>query len=129
MGSIQTILKQNKAIVIILFLSLLVVISLPFITGKTVTVSVPQQAKSAQKVPSDIVYAGKSGMDALTLLKAKESVSQDKSGLVTAIAGRKADSSQHDYWAFYVNGKMAQVGPADYKTKDGDTIEWKIAKY
>ena len=76
-----------------------------------------------------ISYDGVAGKDALTLLKEKAAVEQDASGLVVAIDRRKPDSSQHEFWAFYVNGQMAQVGPADYKTKAGDKIEWKIEKY
>jgi len=48
---------------------------------------------------------------------------------VVSINGRKADAQKHEYWAFYVNGKLSDVGPADYKTKDGDVVEWKIEKY
>jgi hypothetical protein len=74
-------------------------------------------------------YPGQEGKDALTLLKQKTTVSQNTSGLVTMINERKADESKHEYWAFYVNGKYAQVGPAQYKTKNSDKIEWKIEKY
>ncbi len=76
-----------------------------------------------------ISYAGRDGVDALTLLKEKAPVQQDQSGLVVSINNRKADSGKREYWAFYVNGKLASVGPAAYKTKDGDRIEWKIEKY
>ena len=82
-------------------------------------------------VPSsdNISYQGQEGKDALTLLKGKATIEQDKSGLVVVINGRKADSLTHEYWGFYVNGTLAPVGPADYKTKDGEKIEWKIEKY
>ena len=40
-----------------------------------------------------------------------------------------AEESKKEYWAFYINGKMANVGAADYQTKEGDKIEWKIEKY
>lgn len=74
-------------------------------------------------------YKGKSGKSALELLKDKASIEQPASGLIISINGRKADASQHEYWAFYINGKLAQVGPADYQTKDEDLIEWKVEKY
>lgn len=76
-----------------------------------------------------ISYKGEVGKDALTILKQKFSVSQDNSGIVNVIGGRKADGAKHEYWAFYVNGKMASVGPIDYITKNADLIEWKIEKY
>lgn len=76
-----------------------------------------------------VSYNGKDGIDALTILKEKTEMKQDASGLVFSINTRKADTKQQEYWAFYVNGKLSEVGPADYKTKNGDTIEWKIEKY
>ena len=67
--------------------------------------------------------------DALTLLKEKAEVVQDTSGLVVQINKRKADEQKREYWSFYVNEKMASVGPKDYVTKDTDRIEWKIEKF
>lgn len=94
-------------------------------------------APSPTPIPKHVVqknidtfsYKGEAGKDALTILKAKTSVKQNSSGLVVLMNGRKADDKKHEFWAFYVNGKMAEVGPADYKTKDGDVIEWKIETY
>ena len=74
-------------------------------------------------------YNGKEGIDALTLLKEKTAVEQDKSGMVVSINGRKAESEKREFWGFYVNGEMAQVGSADFKTKDTDVINWKIENY
>ncbi|MDP3941169.1 MAG: DUF4430 domain-containing protein [bacterium] len=74
-------------------------------------------------------YKGEEGKDALALLQEKTTIEQEASGLVIAINGRKADDKKEEFWAFYVNGKMAEVGPADYQTKSGDTIEWKIETY
>jgi len=76
-----------------------------------------------------ISYKGETGKDALTLLKKHATVVQDKSGLVTSINGHKAANAKHEFWEFLVNGKEAQVGPAQYQTKSTDTIEWKIATY
>ena len=74
-------------------------------------------------------YKGEDGKDALAILKEKTTVEQSSSGLVISINNRKADEGKKEFWAFYVNGKMAEVGPADYITKKGDLIEWKIQKY
>lgn len=76
-----------------------------------------------------VSYKGETGKDALTLLKQHATVVQDKSGLVTTINGRKANNSKREFWEFLVNGKEAQVGPAQYQTKATDTIQWKIATY
>lgn len=76
-----------------------------------------------------IQYAGKDGTDALTLLKESHGVGTDASGMVTSIDGRKADPSRHEYWAFYVNGELASIGPKDYTSKSKDKLMWKIATY
>lgn len=92
----------------------------PIQSGPVVT-----QAVSADQIS----YKGVEGKDALTLLKEKATIEQATSGLVNAINGRKADDAKHEYWSFYVNGKLAEVGALDYKTKEGDVIEWKIETY
>lgn len=74
-------------------------------------------------------YKGQIGKSALNILKEKASVDEASSGLVIGINGRKADNNTHEYWAFYVNGKLANTGPADYQTKNSDLIEWKIETY
>ena len=74
-------------------------------------------------------YKGKDGKNALEILKNKTKVEQNSTGLVVSINGRMAYSAKKEYWSFYVNGKTAEVGPADYNTKNGDLIEWKIEKY
>ncbi len=94
-------------------------------TGKNSSV---QQISPASQTNS-FSYKGKTGIDALTLLKNKAKVSMDKSGMVANINGRQSYSSGHEYWAFYINGKLANVGPADYVTKDNDSLSWKIEKY
>lgn len=76
-----------------------------------------------------ISYVGVTGKTALDLLDTRAAVVQAASGLVVSINGRKADNKEREYWAFYINGKISQVGPKDYITKDGDKIEWKIEKY
>jgi hypothetical protein len=90
----------------------------------------PAAVAKQEQVPTDhISYQGQTGSNALTLLKKTAAVEQDASGLVVSINGRKADNSNHEFWAFVVNGKEAMVGPADYQTKESDQIEWKIEKY
>jgi hypothetical protein len=114
-----------KKILIGIILILAVFFTLGLVTKRNVSVNV----QTTSPISEVISYKGESGKDALTLLKEKFSVSQDNSGMVSSIVGRKTDSSKHEYWAFYVNGKTANVGPADYKTKNTDLIEWKIEKY
>ena len=89
--------------------------------------SVRPTVVSKQTEIATVSYKGENGKDALTLLKKQATVEQDHSGLVVGINGNKPTG--HEYWAFYVNGKLASVGPADYKTTNTDKIEWKIEKY
>lgn len=88
--------------------------------------SVTKQAIAPTK-QTTLSYRGENGKDALTLLKQHASIEQDHSGLVVSIDGDKP--TDHTYWAFYINGKYANVGPASYVTKNSDVITWKIEKY
>lgn len=95
-----------------------------------IEISVSPQTQTPTIVLSNYVsYKGKTGKNALQLLKEKATVEQDSSGLVVAINGRSANLSKNEYWAFYVNGKLSTVGPAEYQTKDEDSIEWKIENF
>lgn len=48
--------------------------------------------------------------------------------MVISINNREADSSS-EYWAFYVNGKLASEGAGTYKAVSGDKIEWRLEKF
>ena len=109
--------------VIILFLSIL------FFSYKHLNSQTAHTPATLQQQASYFSYSGKNGQNALTLLKENAAVTQDNSGLVVSINNRKADNTKHEYWAFYVNGKLANVGPADYITGNNDKVEWKIEKY
>lgn len=94
--------------------------------SKQTTPSAAVSQVPAQTKADTFSYEGKAGQDALRLMKEKTSVEQNASGLVISINGRRADEKKKEFWAFYVNGKFAEVGPKDYSTKDGDKIEWRI---
>lgn len=105
-------------------------IALGLFLWQRTNVSSSPEAPSVTKQQSEILsYKGEKKKDAFTLLKEKATVEQDTSGLVVSINGKRADVAKREYWAFYVNGKLAAVGPADYETEDSDTIEWKIETY
>ena len=80
-------------------------------------------------IVNNISYKGEAGKSALDILKQKFAVGEDRSGMVASIGEKTADSAKHEYWAFYINGKLSDVGAGDYKTKNTDLIEWKIEKY
>lgn len=82
-----------------------------------------QQASS-----SSVVYDGQDGRNALDLLKVFNRVETKDTSFgpqVVGINGLIPDEKTH-YWAFYVNGSLAQVGADQYVTKNGDKIEWKV---
>lgn len=74
-----------------------------------------------------ISYHGQDQKNALQLLQADHTVDVSAQGFVNAIDNRKPKANQ--YWAFYVNGKLADVGAKDYSTKKTDTIEWKLESF
>jgi hypothetical protein len=77
-----------------------------------------------------VSYAGVEGETALATLKKLTDVrvqTTDYGELVTGIGMINADSSKN-FWGFYVNGKMAQVGAGDYVAKKGDQLEWRLTE-
>lgn len=77
-----------------------------------------------------IRYKGVEGKTALELLEMQYRVEgKDFPGVgkfVISINGIAPD--QNHFWAFYVNGKQAEVGASNYITKNGDLIEWRLEK-
>lgn len=72
------------------------------------------------------------GTTALELTKDKVDVKTTGEGgnaYVISINGKQALSSNKEYWAFYINGKLADVGAGSYKLQPGDKIEWKVETY
>jgi hypothetical protein len=127
--------KRNKTILlsIVLFL-VLVLAGFWFLKERNFTEiksleNTTEKQELVTESKDEFKYNGKEGVDALTLLKEKTAVEQDKSGMVVSINGRKADNEKREFWGFYVNGEMAQVGSADFKTKNSDVINWKIENY
>ena len=73
-----------------------------------------------------------SGKTALDLTKEKASVQikgEGTNAYVTEINGQEALNAKKEYWAFYVNGEIAEIGAGSYQLKEGDRIEWRIEKY
>jgi ribose 5-phosphate isomerase len=48
---------------------------------------------------------------------------------VTAINGYRADESNRQYWALYLNGVVSETRANQLVTKTGDQLEWKLAAY
>lgn len=84
-------------------------------------------AVTKQAPTTRITYDGQNGKTALALLKEHAKVQTKTSSIgvyVTAINGNSGNGKK--YWIFYVNGKEAQVGAADYVTHNGDVIQWRL---
>lgn len=78
------------------------------------------------------VFTAEKGETALTLLQTTTKVQtkgEGKNAYVTQIANIAADEAKKQFWAFYVNGKQAEVGAGSYVLQDGDKIEWKLETY
>lgn len=73
-------------------------------------------------------YQGQAGKTALELLQSEADVITKDSSYgpyVDSINGVKG-GTDGKYWAFYVNGSLAQQGADAYTTEAGDNIEWKF---
>lgn len=84
-------------------------------------------ASSTATQTQSISYQGVDGKNALELLKAAHQVETKSSSFgefVESIDGVKADTTH--FWAFLVNGQMAEVGAGSYQTKNGESITWQL---
>ena len=80
---------------------------------------------------SMVTYQGEAGVTALDTLKSITEVATEESSFgefVAGINGVEADSSK-EFWAFYVNGELANEGAGTYVAEAGDTFEWRIEAF
>lgn len=116
---------------ILLSASLLLAL-LPMLDGCARRAAVPTPPAAPVAAPAReerlvIAYAGADGKTALELLKARARVRTSTSSLgelVEEINGVRG-SAEHRL-LYFVNGQMAATGAANYVTKNGDQIEWKL---
>ena len=128
-----------KKIVLFSTIALLVVIGYFFYQKKILTarrIVVQQPVISAYLKITDqsnfVKYSIAPGKSALDLTKEGAAIITKGGGAnayITGINGQVALDSKKEYWAFYINGKLADVGAGSYILKGGDKIEWKIEKY
>lgn len=74
------------------------------------------------------------GLSALEALKKVtkgnlEVKGEGENAFVQSINGRNPDESSREYWAFYINDKLSEVGAGSYIIKNADKIKWKIERY
>jgi uncharacterized Zn-binding protein involved in type VI secretion len=75
-----------------------------------------------------VTFKGQEGTTALATLESLTTVTTQDSDFgrfVTGINGVEADSTTQ-YWAFYVNGEMANEGAGTYEAGPDDTFEFRL---
>ena len=70
--------------------------------------------------------AGKTVLEQLKSQASNVQTKQSSYGEYVEQIGDKKGGTDGKYWLFYVNGKMADKGAADYITVNGDKVEWKF---
>src|SRR5690349_21236488 len=95
----------------------------------TVYQSIQPIPTSASKFDKIDVKKGTTALDLLKKTTKLETKGEGKDAFVTSINGKKANDEKHEFWAFYVNGKQAQVGAGSYILQNNDKITWKIENY
>lgn len=68
------------------------------------------------------------GKTLMEVVKANAKVNE-KDGFINMVNDLKADSSNNEFIAIYVNGEMAQVGANDLLLKSGDVVQFKLEKF
>lgn len=124
---------KAKRLEIFVVLIVIAVIGIAYaLTQKaTAPVTTSQNQNQQATVVSSVSYQGQDNRNALDLLQVFHKVDTKDTSFgkqVMGIDGVTPDPT-NSYWAFYVNGKLAQVGADHYTTKYGDLIEWKVEKF
>ncbi len=97
------------------------------VNGSAGNTNTAVNASANANISASITYSGQAGKNALELLTASHKVDTSAQGFVNAIDSIKP--GDHQYWAFYINGKLSDVGAKDYQTKTTDAIEWKLESF
>ena len=69
---------------------------------------------------------GKIGKDGLEKYLKENHKAKFEDGMMTEPEGIKQDKEKNQYWMYYVNGEMAEVGIGDYVPKENDQIEFRF---
>ncbi len=99
-------------------------------TSKTISVSQYIIINPSNPHEQDVeIEENQTALSLLTKTNKVEMTGTGKNAFITSINDRVADKNKHEFWAFYVNGKQAQVGAGSYILHPADKIEWKIETY
>lgn len=96
------------------------------------TIAVSQKISGRKQQTEQQSLSIESGKTALDLLQQTEKVTMNGKGINAFVEGINYEQSsmkEKTFWAFYANGKQAEVGAGSYMLKDGDAIEWKLETY
>lgn len=69
---------------------------------------------------------GKIDKDGLQKYLEENHKAKFEDGMMTELEGIKQDKEKNQYWMYYVNGEMAEVGIGDYLPKENDKIEFRF---
>lgn len=69
---------------------------------------------------------GKIDKDGLQKYLEENHQAKFEDGMMTELEGIKQDKEKNQYWMYYINGEMAEVGIGDYLPKENDQIEFRF---
>lgn len=128
---------MKKKFIIIVLVAVIAAGFVYSIIGRSLIIN---KASATKSVPVELtIQNGKpvesnvtEGTTALEHLKKQAKVitkGEGANAFVVSINGIMALESKNEFWSFYVNGKMAEVGAGSYKLKKDDKIKWKLETF
>jgi len=88
------------------------------------------ESQAAPVTVKTISYDGQDGKTALAILQETHKVNIQESSMGPFVMAIDDTENQADtFWMFYVDGMLAPVGADQYKTKNGEKIEWRFEKF
>jgi hypothetical protein len=95
----------------------------------TVYQQIDPTGKAAENFHTITLQKNRTALDLLSKTHQIKKHGEGKNAFVNVIDNTAADTTKHEFWAFYVNGKQAQAGAGSYTLKPNDKILWKIETY
>lgn len=89
----------------------------------TITLNITADGKAIEGSP--FTFAVDKDASLLDVMKEHLTI-EENNGFITSINGVKQDEAANKWWLFDYNGTMSEVGAAEVKLQDGDTIDWKL---
>lgn len=106
--------------------------SLSLLTPAPTDITVTQVITATDNESSTIKKTVKAGKTALNFLQETATITTQgtgKNAFVISINKKAAETAEREYWSFYVNGKLANVGAGSYTLQPNDSIKWKLETY